>query len=108
MRAVNAIERQIARFMIRELLRAGYKLGVNDGEETVLKHCASAKQVFNAMFSTDEDRLLVYRNGKPDGWVYLVYGNDGFDVINDYTTNLESVMDGPVQKYIDRLETRGY
>ena len=26
------------------------------------------------------------------GWVYLVFGNDGWDVISDYTTNLEFLM----------------
>lgn len=29
-----------------------------------------------------------------EGWVYVVMGNDGWDVISDYTTNLEPLMSG--------------
>jgi hypothetical protein len=47
---------------------------------------------------TDDDRLFVYKvdgpKGRRDwfGWVFFVYGNDGYDVISDYTTNLESSL----------------
>ena len=50
------------------------------------------------MFTTDEDKLLFYKQediGTVNalyGWVFFVYGNDGYDVVNDYTINLESVM----------------
>ena len=31
-------------------------------------------------------------DGKPCGHVFLVYGNDGYDVIADYTLNLEEPL----------------
>ena len=50
---------------------------------------------FCAVMLADEDTLLVHRP-RPDqgdyerlGWVKLVYGNDGWDVICDYTVPLE-------------------
>ncbi len=42
---------------------------------------------------TDEDVLHFGYDGQPSlGWVYLVYGNDGYDVVNDYTTNLDELF----------------
>ncbi len=41
------------------------------------------------------------------GWVRFIYGNDGWDVISDYTTNLEPVMK-LVQPLIDRLENGNF
>lgn len=40
------------------------------------------------------ERLYVFKPGekKPFAWVYFVYGNDGWDVISDYTTK-----QGPTQ-----------
>ena len=37
-----------------------------------------------AIMSTDEDQLVFYRPnvGEPAGWVFLVYGNDGYNIIN--------------------------
>jgi hypothetical protein len=31
------------------------------------------------------------------GWVLFIYGNDGWDVISDYTCNLEPIM-GPANE----------
>lgn len=40
---------------------------------------------------------------RPIGWVRFVYGNDGHDVISDYTTNLESVLE-PINAYAESLD----
>jgi hypothetical protein len=37
------------------------------------------------------------------GWVRFIYGNDGWDVINDYTTNLEPVIAG-VNALAEKME----
>jgi hypothetical protein len=99
------IERQIARRTIKEALALGYTLGVYDGEETTLEYSADASKVLAAMLTTDDDHLLFYRNGVRIGWVRFVYGNDGYDVICDYTTNLEEVME-KVNVLTDKLEER--
>jgi hypothetical protein len=82
------IERQIIVLLVEDLLAAGYRLGVLDGEETVLEPSAAngAAAVFAAMSTTDEDYLLT-RKDDLKGWIRLVYGNDG-SVISDYTTNI--------------------
>lgn len=42
------------------------------------------------MFASDWDRLIFYRPKEKYhscGWVMLVYGNNGYDVISDYVVN---------------------
>jgi hypothetical protein len=112
--ARQLVERKIAKMTIDALLKAGYSLGVNDSEETTIHHSRDARKVFEAMFTTDEDWLLVYVAGddpkdkRPQYWVRFTYGNDGWDVINDYTTHLEpEIGEGTeVQNYIDRESAR--
>lgn len=91
MSAVRFVEKIIVRKCIAELLRNGFTISVSDGEETVLKWSLDAKAIFAAMFTTDEDRLHMHR-GAFRGWVQFIYGNNGWDVINDYTTNLEPFL----------------
>jgi len=51
------------------------------------------------MFTTDDDCLIVVKDGKPFGWIQFIYGNDGYDVISDYTggkdfeADLKSALD---------------
>jgi hypothetical protein len=66
-----AVEKQIVIKTVTDLLAAGYKLNVDDG---------------------DDDYLHVYQGKKHIGWVRFVYGNDGWDVISDYTCNLEDAL----------------
>lgn len=110
-KARQRVERSIARRVVLDALRAGYSLSVFDGEEVTLKHSRKPKEILAALFTTDEDHLLFHKvvEGEPEvgsvmlrtnisnvdsGWVRFVYGNDGYDVICDYTTNLEEVLTG--------------
>lgn len=77
---------------VQSLLGAGYLIDVNDGEDDVLLGCADHDQILRVMFSTDEDVLFVVRDGARRGWVRFIYGNSGFDVMNDCTSNLEAVL----------------
>lgn len=90
----QAIERQIVERLIDDALAEGYTLDVYDGEETTVAESDDREAILAAMFSVDEERLYYRREGKRVGYVFLVYGNDGHDVISDSTTNLERVMAG--------------
>lgn len=83
------LERKIARATINRLLAAGYDVGVNDGEATVVDRTDKIAVATKAMYSTDEDYLLAIdrQSGRCIGWVRLIYGN-GEDLISDYTNNL--------------------
>ena len=89
-KARQRVEQTIALTAAQVLLDAGFSLGVNDGEEITIHHSRNIEDIKDALFTTDEDYLYVYRakgdrkDTRPDGWVRLVYGNDGWDVISGY------------------------
>jgi hypothetical protein len=100
------LEGMVAKRCVRDMLAAGYSIDVNDGEETTICKSKHASQILDAMFTSDEDYLIIHdSDGNRLGWVYFVYGNEGWDVISDYTTSLEHVMKG-VNKYSEDLEAR--
>jgi hypothetical protein len=92
-----ALEKEIVGKLVDGFLSQGYKLGVNDGEETTIQNSNDRESLLSALFTTDTDYLLIYQNDKRAGWIFLVYGNDGYDVVNDYTVNLESIIE-PILK----------
>jgi len=94
---------------VKAALYAGHTLGVFDGEEVVLEHSKSYKKVMAAIMSTDDDYIFVYpvgaTSGPRIGWVRCIYGNDGPDVISDYSVGLEYLM-GKANEVSDRLYSR--
>jgi hypothetical protein len=75
-------------------LPAGNKT-LNDGEEDVVKTSHDREKLKASLMTTDEDALFIHRPGETTsfGWVRLIDGNSGWDVVNDYTTNLEILME---------------
>jgi len=98
------VEKEIVTAVIAALLKAGYAITVYNGEDEEIKKSTDQISILAAMFTTDEDHLIVYKQGKRSGFVTFIYGNDGYDVIHDYTTNLESVIGKgtPVQAVINK------
>ena len=96
------IERKICKRLVETLLNEGYGVGVNDGEETTVKNSLDVMEVMNAIQTTDEDYILVYRAGKRIGWVRMIWSN-GAEVLSGYTTNLEDVLK-PVNDYINTFD----
>jgi hypothetical protein len=99
------VEQQIVIKTVQTLLAAGYQLNVfNGGDEPELPTDSSdLATVTAAMMETDDEKLAVSQDGHNAGWVYFVYGNSGWDVISDYTTNLEDVLQ-PVIAFADTFE----
>ncbi len=87
-------EETIVLAVAQVLLDAGYLLGVDDGEETTIHHSSDIHAIQKALFTTDEDYLYVYElksndDPRPDYWVRCVYGNEGWDVICDYSSAVD-------------------
>jgi hypothetical protein len=108
------IEADIVTRTVDALLAAGYALAVSDGGDLrPEKPSRDREVVLRELMETDDDFLGVWKlttgvtgltehTDLPNGWVYFVYGNDGWDVINDYTVNLEPVL-APVNAYVDSI-----
>lgn len=96
------IEQDIVTRVVEALLSAGYLLQVSDGESHRPEQPTTDRAVILAeLMDTDDEALIAVKPGIRR-WVHFVYGNDGYDVVNDYTTSLESVME-PINKYADTL-----
>jgi hypothetical protein len=103
------VEKEIATAVVAALLEAGFYVSIdngdNNGNDFELENSRHSRTILGAMFQTDEETLFVYTtDGNQYGWVFFVYGNDGWDVISDYTVNLEKFIGKgtPVQKVIDK------
>ena len=89
-------ERAIAERLVTDAIAQGYQVSVNDGEAWVVKRSTDNKAIMAALFSTDEDYIRIRKDGEETsvGTFTLVYGNDGWDVIADwsYSAETEAVM----------------
>jgi hypothetical protein len=90
------VERKIATAAIQALLKAGFAISIDNGGDTY-ERSTSEKAILENMFQTDEEHLYVEKPQRAGGWrtfgwLYFVYGNDGWDVLSDYTVNLEKYV----------------
>jgi hypothetical protein len=93
------IELAIVDAIIKAGAEAGYHFEI-DGEEE--EDVTDANALKAALFNLDDAVLLVCRGEKRLGWIRLVFGNDGYDLVSDYTKNLESFM-APINAAADFL-----
>lgn len=90
-----AIEKAIAAQIVNELIEHGFILSINNGgDDFEIDFTNDSSKVIAAMFATDEDTICAINNEKKINQchVWLVYGNDGYDVISDYSVKLEPYM----------------
>jgi DNA-binding transcriptional regulator LsrR (DeoR family) len=99
------VERAIVRATIEEAEKQGWRLvRVSNGEDNVAVR--SIEEALEHAFACDEAHVYFAPEHTTDdkwtAWFYVVLGNDGWDVICDYTTNLDLVInatDALVAKY---------
>ena len=97
----HSLEVQVITRAVNDLVAAGYVISVNDGQEIVVRGSVDTKTIMAALFSVDEERLIARQPGV-QGSILLIHGNDGYDVIADYSLSLESALEG-ANKLADRL-----
>jgi len=98
------VERKIVRAFVTSALDAGYRLSVSlergfDVDEMLLGS-TNRSEIINEAFAGDECHIFVHaptgdlvEDGEINsiGWVQFVYGNEGWDVLSNYTTNLDKL-----------------
>ncbi len=104
-RARFEIEWRIVERVIIDLIAAGFALAINHEEEDAIEIVHDLRSM-EEMFACDEDYLYARKRLGGDtikaqdtiqncyGWVRFVYGNEGWDVVCDYSTRLEAYMQG--------------
>lgn len=78
------------RRLIRLLLKKGFSVSVDNGEEET-EFMQDFTDIFLGARSTDRDVFRVIHPTVGQSWVLLVYGN-GDEVISDYGTRLDKLM----------------
>lgn len=104
-------EMRVARAAVEALLADGWLVSVSDGEETTVFRSADADAICAALGTTDEDTLHCWKPGgeEVDGFrrqiasVWLVYGNEPWEVIADHSDILGDVLK-PVTALADEIE----
>ena len=113
------LERKIMRRTVTDLIAAGYKVSLHNGECYEIINSVSVEDVMKVVMLTDEDYLYVSKEPVSteydeerdetkitsgfDSFVRFVYGNSGWDVINDYGVSLDPVLE-PVMEYASGFE----
>lgn len=101
------VEADIVRRFVDDALAAGHRLAVSldrgyDLDEMLLGS-RDPEAIMHEAMAGDDCHVFVQPADGPTvergrvvsvGWVRLVFGNDGYDVIVDYTTNLEGLLAG--------------
>lgn len=97
-----AVEREILLRTVDALLAAGYALQTFDTESHRPEQPTLDKAlVVKELMEVDDEYLIAEKDGVR-AYVRFIYGSDGYDVINDYTVNLEDVLK-PINEYADTL-----
>lgn len=89
----DPVERLIVECLIDSALGADCSVSVFDGEAFPLRRSRDPAAILAALGSTDEDRLVLHREGKRLGSILLIYGN-GPDLISDVSWHAGTTYEG--------------
>lgn len=103
-----AVENELVALYVDALLAAGFALQIaEDGDGRPFLPTTDRAAIFAALGETDDDQVDIFTSAPsiPRAFVRFVYGNDGWDVLSDYSMSLEAVL-APVNAYADTLAPR--
>ena len=95
--AIEKIERAIVTEALMGLLDAGYYVSVNDGEDMPINYSRDLDEILAALWAADVEWLIASER-RADGQylnvgaICLVYGNDGFDVMQDWSESIHNAI----------------
>lgn len=102
------IELAIVKRILVSAFDCGFQVSIDDGDnDWQWMYASKLQDALEACFAVDECTISLRAwNDDQCKWKYgciqLVFGNDGFDVINDYHLNLELFL-YPISEYADQL-----
>lgn len=90
-------ERLIVREAVKMLAAKGYGLQLGNGEQSLTPLTRQWQVIMKELQSCDEEYLYIYHwvAGVPKhrGTIYLVYGNDGYDVMADLSLWVDAELE---------------
>lgn len=97
------MELRIVRRVVRDLKAAGYDLFLDVADNEPPMEINTKTEKIAELFQLDDAVVFVHKGQRSAGWVRFVFGNDGYDVVCDYTTNLEEDLKG-ASELADKIE----
>ena len=87
------VERAIVRHLVDEILGKGYRIAVTNGDDEY-PPTSDRDTLLDDLYVADEERIYIVdsSNNTNLGWIYLVYGNDGYDVIANHTVDISPII----------------
>lgn len=95
------MENTIIRVFIREALKRGHTLTVTSYGEDEITRSTQINKIVDALRATDHDYLRVHDGERYIGSVFLVWGNDPWEVISDYSLSIEDMVKPATKKSIE-------
>jgi hypothetical protein len=88
------MELAIVEAAVDGILAAGYAVAVdNGGDSYEVKPTQEKATIMAGLFATDDEKLIaIHPTGFSAGWVQMVYGNDGYDVLCDWTRSMHTPL----------------
>src|SRR5262245_53509291 len=80
-------EGRIIGTLLDHAIASGYSLTVFDGEDYACCNRRDADDVLRLMGATDEEIVVLRRDGIHVADVTLIYGNEPYEVVADYASN---------------------
>ena len=98
MHGIESMERQVIKALVTEAFKRGFTKiiidNMGDNESDDLITCTNVEEVMASIRQTDEEHMFfVHPDVAKMPCVFLVYGNDGYDVIADHSTSLDELIE---------------
>lgn len=83
---MNEQERKYLKQVITRAIKDGCVVSVNNGEEVVINHSRDVEAILEQMGTVEDEHVYFFNNigGNYVGCLYVVYGNEPDEVINDW------------------------
>jgi len=96
-------EKQVVGKLLDEALKNNLTFRLHDGEAWATEKTTDKDIILNAIMSVDDETLYFYTaDGERSGWVRLIYGNDGWDVLADNSQKIDYILP-PVTQFANEL-----
>lgn len=104
----GAVELAIVNKIIEQSDKKGYSIVAydsvyQDGSEPVSNKTLDREEFIEYVFGGDDAFIRIMNGVEQEGWINLIYGNDGWDVVSDYSVSLEDFLK-PVADFSDKIE----
>ncbi len=99
-REVRRIDREIATKLVDGLLADGYTITCDlQEDEPEFERSTDRDGILDYLWAVETAQLAVHK-GKKRGWISLIFNECGWDVVADYSADLERIVDPICEPYL--------